>query len=37
MPTPGRVLDRAPWEGEFDPLAGVILHEQMEIMPVAAE
>jgi NTE family protein len=31
------VLERAPWVGEFDPLAGVILHEQMEVMPVAAE
>jgi len=31
------VLDRSPWVGEFDPLSGVILHEQMEIMPVAAE
>ena len=31
------VLDRAPWVGEFDPLSGVILHEQMEIMPIAAE
>ena len=30
------VLDRAPWVGEFDPLYGVILHEQMEIMPAAA-
>jgi NTE family protein len=31
------VLKRAPWVGEFDPLSGVILHEQMEVMPVAAE
>jgi NTE family protein len=31
------VLDRSPWVGEFDPLSGVILHEQMENMPVAAE
>jgi NTE family protein len=31
------VLDRSPWVGEFDPLSGVILHEQMEIMPTAAE
>jgi hypothetical protein len=23
--------------GEFDPLSGVILHEQMEVMPEAAE
>jgi len=31
------VLDRSPWIGEFDPLSGVILHEQMEIVPKAAE
>jgi NTE family protein len=31
------VLDRSPWVGEFDPLSGVILHEQTEITPVAAE
>jgi NTE family protein len=31
------VLDRAPWSGEFDPLSGVILHEQMEVMSAAAE
>ena len=31
------VIDRTPWVGEFDPLAGVILHEQSEIMPKAAE
>jgi NTE family protein len=31
------VLERAPWSGEFDPLSGVILHEQVELMPVAAE
>ena len=30
-------LEHAPWVGEFDPLSGVILHEQMELMPVAAE
>ena len=30
-------LQRAPWASEFDPLSGVILHEQMELMPVAAE
>ncbi|MGA7998190.1 MAG: patatin-like phospholipase family protein [Bradyrhizobium sp.] len=29
------VLDRSPWDGEFDPLSGVILHEQLEIMPAA--
>jgi NTE family protein len=31
------VLDRSPWVGEFDPLSGVILHEQIEVMPAAAE
>jgi NTE family protein len=31
------VLRRAPWLGEFDPLSGVILHEQMESLPEAAE
>jgi NTE family protein len=31
------VLERAPWAGEFDPLSGVILHEQMEVMPVTAD
>jgi len=31
------VLSRAPWVGEFDPLSGVILHEQMELLPLAAE
>jgi NTE family protein len=31
------VLERSPWVGEFDPLAGIVLHEQMEIMPKAAE
>ena len=31
------VMERAPWDGEFDPLSGVILHEQMELMPLAAE
>jgi len=31
------VLGRAPWVGEFDPLSGVILHEQTELMPLAAE
>ena len=29
-------LDRSPWVGEFDPLSGVILHEQVEL-PAAAE
>jgi len=31
------VLDRSPWTGQFDPLSGVILHEQMEVMSAAAE
>ena len=35
--TPGRCSERKPWVGEFDPLSGVVLHEQMEIMPEAAE
>ncbi|UVO38917.1 patatin-like phospholipase family protein [Bradyrhizobium arachidis] len=30
-------LASKPWEGEFDPLAGVILHDQQEMMPMAAE
>jgi NTE family protein len=31
------VLERAPWKGEFDPLTGVVLYEQQEVMPMAAE
>src|SRR3954451_19676098 len=31
------VLARKPWIGEFDPLAGVVLHEHMDEMPMAAE
>ncbi|MET4387301.1 NTE family protein [Bradyrhizobium sp. F1.4.3] len=31
------VLARAPWTGEFDPLSGVVLHEHMDEMPMAAE
>ena len=31
------VLERAPWAGEFDPLSGIVLHEQMEVMPVTAD
>lgn len=31
------VLGRSPWVGEFDPLSGVILHEQGEEMAAAAE
>jgi NTE family protein len=30
-------LERARWVGAFDPLAGVVLHEQVELMPEAAE
>ncbi len=32
-----RVLELAPWEGEFDPLDGVILHEPKEEVLQAAE
>jgi NTE family protein len=28
-----RALEQAPWEGEFDPIEGVILHEQSDTMP----
>jgi NTE family protein len=31
------VLQRAPWRGEFDPLSGVIVHEQTIEVPAAAE
>jgi predicted acylesterase/phospholipase RssA len=31
------VLEREPWIGEFDPLAAVVFHEHMELMPRAAE
>src|SRR6476660_2737011 len=31
------ILDLSPWIGEFDPLSSVILHEQVEAMPAAAE
>ena len=31
------MLVRRPWEGEFDPLAGVVLHEDQEMLQVAAE
>jgi NTE family protein len=31
------VLTRAPWIGEFDPLSGVVLHEHIDEMPLAAE
>jgi NTE family protein len=29
--------ERSPWVGEFDPLSGVIIHEQLEIMPQLAK
>ena len=32
-----RALDAAPWQGEFDPLEGVILHESKASLPLAAE
>ena len=31
------VLERQPWIGEFDPLAGVVLHEHIDVLPMAAE
>jgi NTE family protein len=31
------VLESKPWVGEFDPLSGVILHEQEKVMVEAAE
>ena len=31
------VLSRKPWVGEFDPLAGIVFHEHMDMMPQAAE
>ncbi len=32
-----RAIERAPWEGEFDPLEGVILHQPMPIEAKATE
>jgi len=32
-----RALERKPWQGEFDPLAGVILHEEDRTLAMAAE
>ena len=32
-----QALDAAPWQGEFDPLEGVILHESKSPLPLAAE
>lgn len=31
------MLARRPWVGEFDPLAGVILHDKIVAVPLAAE
>jgi NTE family protein len=31
------VLARAPWVGQFDPLSGVIVHEEPDPMLAAAE
>ena len=30
-------LQQAPWQGTFDPIEGVILHEATSEMPLAAE
>jgi NTE family protein len=30
-----RALEQAPWRGEFDPIEGVILHEEMEFQSAA--
>ena len=32
-----RALEQAPWQGEFDPIEGVILHELMPDLAIAAE
>ena len=32
-----RALERAPWQGEFDPIEGIILHEAVPDLPAAAE
>ena len=32
-----RALKQAPWQGEFDPIEGVILHESMPDLAIAAE
>jgi NTE family protein len=32
-----RALKQAPWEGDFDPIEGVILHESMPELAIAAE
>ena len=32
-----RALEQAPWQAEFDPIEGVILHESMPDLAIAAE
>jgi hypothetical protein len=32
-----QALERAPWQGEFDPIEGIILHGAMPNHPAAAE
>jgi|SRR5215475_61878 len=32
-----RALEQAPWQGDFDPVEGVILHESMPELAIAAE
>ena len=32
-----KALEQAPWQGEFDPVEGVILHEAIPDLPIAAE
>jgi NTE family protein len=32
-----RALKQAPWQGEFDPIEGVILHESLPVLAIAAE
>src|SRR6516225_836828 len=32
-----RALERAPWQGEFDPIEGIILHEAVPDLSAAAE
>jgi len=31
------ILQCKPWIGEFDPLSGVVLHEEPPVLPLAAE
>jgi NTE family protein len=32
-----KALEEAQWQGEFDPVEGVILHEAIPDLPIAAE